>query len=52
MVVEGVGNLAVQEAEHLVAPFDQRHANAERGHNAGVLNADHSAADHDQILGQ
>ena len=50
-VLERLGDLAVEEAEHLVAALDQRDTHAERRHDARVLDADYTAADDDHRLG-
>ena len=45
MVAELGGDLVVDEGQQPVALVDQRHADAERGEDAGVLAADHAGAD-------
>ena len=52
MVLERLGDLAVEETQDLVAALDQRDLDAERRQHAGVLGADDAAADHDHGLGQ
>jgi hypothetical protein len=48
LVAQGVGEVGVELHQQALAAVDQRDADAEGGEDAGVLAADHAAADHDE----
>jgi hypothetical protein len=52
VVAERLDDLAVGKLEQAVALFNQRDANAEHGEHAGVFDADHAAAHHNEGPGQ
>ena len=51
LILECLGNFAVQKSEQFVPALDQRDLDAQSGHHARVFGADHAAADHDHRLG-
>ena len=52
MVLERLGDLAVEEAEDLVSALDERHLDAQSRHHASVLGADDAPANHNHGLRQ
>ena len=52
VIAERLDDLLVGELQQPRPLFNQRDAHAERREHAGVLDADHAAAHHDQGLGQ
>ena len=49
-VGEAARDFRVEKRHQRVAAVDQMHLDAQRGERAGVLAADHAAADHDELL--